>query len=253
MKKEATKITKQQKAKLQAEYDYACDMVKNGDINGAREVMQDIWRLCLPLFDVKTVISMVHPIVILQSYDFLCEREKYIRTAQRFIKDVLSNPLADEFKPILQDYTDELKEFGIDPDSYAASFAKNYAKDFIDDLSNLPEILSADRFLENVSMREIYDSLYWFYSFDNFLKEFIEAGGDETLLCEKFLDEIGYSSVYEEFSALFDLLEAGCNIDVEYLADCVDVNILNSEDKDRYYRILKEHGADRTILERFAA
>lgn len=254
MKEKAKKVTKEQKARLQAEYDYACDMAKNPEnIADVRELMQDSWKDMILVFDAKTVIGMVHPITILQNHDFLCEREKCIRAAHSYLKEVLSDPLTSEFKTILQYYTDELKEFGIDPDLYTDAFAKNYAKDYVCDLEGLPQFLSANIFLENIEIKDIYDSISWYYGFDDFLKEFIDAGGDETLLATKFLDEIGYSSVYEEFSALFDLLEAGCDIDVAYLADCVDVKILNNEDKNRYYQVLKEHGADKTILERFAA
>ncbi|MBR3332071.1 hypothetical protein IKG28_00325 [Candidatus Saccharibacteria bacterium] len=254
MKKCKEKLTKTQKARLQAQFDYATDMLKREDIAGVREMVQDGWKDMIQLFDAKTVVKMVHPITLLQNYEFLCEREKNIRAAQEFLKQVLSDPLTSEFETILECYTDELRTFGIDPDIYSDNFAKHYAKDFIIEIDNLPEILSANKLIANVKMRDILDEAsYSYFGFEDFLKGFIVAGGDASMLAAKFLDEIGYSCEYDEFSALFDLLEAGCDIDVVHLADCVDVNILNNEDKNRCYRILKENGADRTILARFAA
>ena len=252
MKKDQHKITKTMRTKLQVKFDYASDLMKRGDVAGAREIVQDEWILMLPLFDPKAVIQMVHPVTLLNYFDVLCERERYIRATQSFLKQVLSDPMTSEFKVILQLYPDELRSFGIDPDVYSDTFAKYYAKDFIGDIDCLPEVLSADKLISNVNMSDILEDVsYW--KFDDFLKKFIEADGDTDLLANKFIQEIGYTSVYDEFSALFDLLEVGCDIDIEYFADCVDVEILNSEEKDRYYQVLKERGADRTILDRFAA
>ncbi len=254
MKKSNKKFTKKDRAALQAEFDFACDLAKNPEnIMEVREATQNSWKDLLIVFDAKTVISMVHPIFILQNYDFLCKRESWMRASHDFLKDVLSDPLSDEFKPILQDYSDELKGFGIDPDVYAESLLENYAGDFVRDLNGLPNFISADRLLKSIQIRDFFDATGNHCNFSDFLRNFIDAGGDVALLADKFIDEIGYTSIYEEFSALFDLLEAGCDIDVAYLADCVDVRIINNEDKNRYYNILKEHGADRTILEDFVA
>lgn len=246
------KITKKQKAQLQARYDYARDMIENGrDITDVRDVMKHYWKSMIIFIDPKDVFELVCPTELLQNFDFLQTTESTYDAAKECLRKYLNDPSTEDFKNILSEYYFELMLFGIRPSDYANDFAKNYAKDYIGEIDDLPDILSADRLIENVTMRDILDDRTW-YTFDDFLQEFIKAGGDGDLLKIKFLKEIGYSNDYKESSALFNLFEAGCSVDINKLSKCIDVSILGSEEKARYCRVFKEHGASEKIIKRFS-
>ena len=119
-------------------------------------------------------------------------------------------------------------------------------------ISSLPELISPRQILDYCTMREIIE---WvrpdrFYAFLE--GPYITGGGDIDLLATKFIDEIGYSSNFDESDLMMDLLLAGATvIDSEQFIDCIDVSLLDDYDKGMYYEDLKNIGFNERLLEKF--
>lgn len=171
---------------------------------------------------------------------------------KKYLEKLLSDPMTDCFKVLLSEYYDELKTLGICPDIYADTFVKYYAKDYITDLRNLPRIITADNIIEHVPMKTILDELNY-CSFGEFLQQFDDAEGSFGLLVEKFIDEIGYSSDYNEFEALADIImyNGSDGINLKKFADAINVSFLDDYERRGFYELLEKNGLDSGTLQKF--
>ena len=120
---------------------------------------------------------------------------------------------------------------------------------FIDNLKMLPSSITPNRLLEYISIEEILDEID--YSFDEYIREFEDAGGDFKLITRMFMDEIGYTTNEKKLSALFDVAWRDPSlVDLEKFIDCCNMcDEMTDEDRHSYYKcLLEKEGVDKSIL-----
>lgn len=159
------------------------------------------------------------------------------------IKELLIDNINDDMDEYAIEYNlDFYKNFDMDIDAAINRWVKTNGRSYFNEysLTNLPKVISVDKFINSFSIDEIIENCSP-YDFTDFVEDYLSAGQDINTLAQKFMDEIGYSADSCYSMTLLNLVEAGTSTEIidpaEYI-ESIDMGQLSDYVADNWREFL---------------
>lgn len=158
-----------------------------------------------------------------------------------FVDANMSAYLVDD---IVSDRPDGWEAIGVDPKRYVSTWLDNFGDGYFSEypLSALPSRVSLKELIDFYTVEELEDRIE---SFDNFIVEYKEAGGNTDDLAQKIVEEYGY-----DYDVSVDILEhyldlvvnGATDIDVGKVLSSPRIRAMEPNLKEYYYASLLNSG-----------
>ena len=157
-----------------------------------------------------------------------------------FVDANMSAYLVDD---IVSDKPDDWEAIGVDPKRYVSTWLDNFGDEYFSEypLSALPSRVSLKELIDFYTVEELEDRIE---SFDNFIVEYKEAGGNTDDLAQKIVEEYGYRGVsLAVIEYYLDLVVSGATvIEIGKVLSLPRIRAMEPNLKEYYYENLLNSG-----------
>ena len=157
-----------------------------------------------------------------------------------FVDANMSAYLVDD---IVSDKPDDWEAIGVDPKRYVSTWLDNFGDGYFSEypLSALPSRVSLKELIDFYTVEELEDRIE---SFDNFIVEYKEAGGNTDDLAQKIVEEYGYRGVsLAVIEYYLDLVVSGATvIEIGKVLSLPRIRAMEPNLKEYYYENLLNSG-----------